>query len=185
MKSLILDALSKLNSENDKHWTTEGLPSVDAVRALAADNDISRKDITSAAPNFSRENLDLPMMSDPEKLMETAIGELNTEEKGDLATWLRAQLAEKKISYEDLLSQLRDLQGQVNGFASSIESLEVKLLEVDPPPTNEELIRNHLKHVQEERAKDFAENPIIDRDPMSPLDKSFRRSNRRPQMPMS
>ena len=182
MKSLVLDALSKLNPQNDKHWTSDGLPSVDSVRALAANNEITRSDIKDAAPSFNRANLELPIMSDPEKLLESVVEELTTEERVELATWLRAQIAQKTTSHGELLSEFKQLESRLRGFSNSIEELEAKLQKVDPPPSNEEIIRHHLNLVQKQRVEDFAKNPIVDIDAASPLDKAFRRSNKRPQM---
>ncbi len=51
-KEQILEALQTLDTENDEHWTNQGLP---AVAALGID-DLKRKDITEAAPHFTREN---------------------------------------------------------------------------------------------------------------------------------
>lgn len=52
--SKILEALNKLATDNDAHWTSDGLPRLDTVRLLAADQNISREDIQKVAPNFSR-----------------------------------------------------------------------------------------------------------------------------------
>ena len=52
--SKITDALAKLDPANDNHWTSDGLPRIDTVRMLAADQTLSRELITAEAPNFSR-----------------------------------------------------------------------------------------------------------------------------------
>lgn len=46
-------ALAKLDPANDEHWTTDGLPRLDAVEAMVG-SAVSRKDITNAAPEFTR-----------------------------------------------------------------------------------------------------------------------------------
>lgn len=51
----VRDALVKLDPENDEHWTSTGLASVDAVRLLADNAELSRADITEAAPKLTRE----------------------------------------------------------------------------------------------------------------------------------
>lgn len=48
-------ALAKLDPKDDSHWTSAGLPSVEAVRALAGQDDISRDDIKQLAPNLTRD----------------------------------------------------------------------------------------------------------------------------------
>lgn len=50
--SQIIEALRALDPKNDDHWTADGLPRLDVVKA-------SRTGITKAAPNFSRTNLNL------------------------------------------------------------------------------------------------------------------------------
>lgn len=45
--------LAKLDPANDEHWTTDGLPRLDAVEALVGAA-VARKDITNAAPEFTR-----------------------------------------------------------------------------------------------------------------------------------
>ena len=46
-------ALSELDSANDDHWTTQGLPRVEVV-SKAVGAEVSRQDITDAAPKFVR-----------------------------------------------------------------------------------------------------------------------------------
>lgn len=52
--SKIVIALKKLDAGNDAHWTSDGLPRLDTVRLLAADQTISREDIAKVAPGFTR-----------------------------------------------------------------------------------------------------------------------------------
>lgn len=55
MSEVILQALGKLDPNNENHWTGDGLPRVETVQYLAADQSITRGAITEAAPNFTRE----------------------------------------------------------------------------------------------------------------------------------
>jgi flagellar biosynthesis GTPase FlhF len=57
------DALSKLDPKNDAHWTGDGLPLMEAVGA-----GFTRKQVTTAFPNFTREN---PVLESPPKAVET------------------------------------------------------------------------------------------------------------------
>lgn len=47
--------LRKLDPQNDKHWTEDGLPSVEVVAEALVDPSISRAMIDVAAPGFNRE----------------------------------------------------------------------------------------------------------------------------------
>jgi hypothetical protein len=52
----ILDALRKLDKDNDAHWTSDGMPRLDTIRLLASDQGISREDVSKVAPEFARSN---------------------------------------------------------------------------------------------------------------------------------
>lgn len=54
----LIDALAQLNVENDEHWTDDGLPRLDVVQAMVGE-EVSREDVTQAAPNFTRVSGDL------------------------------------------------------------------------------------------------------------------------------
>lgn len=51
----ILKALYALDVTNDNHWTDTGLPRVESVRFNAADQTLTRDQITEAAPGFTRQ----------------------------------------------------------------------------------------------------------------------------------
>lgn len=51
----IQKALAQLDPANDDHWTSDGAPRVDVVSEITGDKSLKRKDITDAAPKFTRE----------------------------------------------------------------------------------------------------------------------------------
>lgn len=53
----IQEALSKLDVNNDNHWTSDGLPKVDTVKMLTGNPALTREQITQADPQFNRESL--------------------------------------------------------------------------------------------------------------------------------
>lgn len=53
----IHEALQLLDAKDNSHWTNDGLPRVDIVAKLIDTPNLSRADITAAAPTFTRENL--------------------------------------------------------------------------------------------------------------------------------
>ncbi len=55
-KEKILTALSKLDAENDNHWTTDGKPKLETIAFLSAGEKISRAELDELAPDFSRTN---------------------------------------------------------------------------------------------------------------------------------
>lgn len=55
MKEKIIEALNKLDVENDNHWTQDGLPKLDALK-FAVGGNVTREDVTTVAPDFTRTN---------------------------------------------------------------------------------------------------------------------------------
>ncbi|MFA7175014.1 MAG: hypothetical protein WC340_16700 [Kiritimatiellia bacterium] len=52
--SKILEALGKLDGNNDNHWTADGLPRIDTVKMLAGDQTLTRDSITAVSTGFNR-----------------------------------------------------------------------------------------------------------------------------------
>lgn len=50
----LIEALKKLDVNNDNHWTADGLPRLDTVRMLASDAALTREKLDAAAPGFTR-----------------------------------------------------------------------------------------------------------------------------------
>ncbi len=50
----IKEALAKLDSADDNHWTNDGMPRMDVLQKLTESPDLSRTEVTNAAPDFSR-----------------------------------------------------------------------------------------------------------------------------------
>lgn len=53
----ITDALLQLDAANPNHWTQEGLPRLETIRILLGDPSITREQVTSVAPLFTKTNL--------------------------------------------------------------------------------------------------------------------------------
>lgn len=53
-KDKLAEFLLKLDSQNDQHWTDDGLPRVNVVQELANDTSITRAQINDAAPGYAR-----------------------------------------------------------------------------------------------------------------------------------
>lgn len=62
MKDKIIEGLRKLNVENDNHWTADGLPKIEALKFTVGPS-ITREDVNSVAPGFTRSN---PVIEDVE-----------------------------------------------------------------------------------------------------------------------
>lgn len=55
MAPLITQALSQLDPADNAHWTADGMPRMDVVEKLVGDSSITRKNVTDAAPDFTRD----------------------------------------------------------------------------------------------------------------------------------
>lgn len=60
MSQKINEALAKLDPSNDAHWTTDGLPRLDVLKAFADDASITRDAVTLAKPAFTRATASAP-----------------------------------------------------------------------------------------------------------------------------
>jgi phosphohistidine phosphatase SixA len=54
MTAKILEALAKLDTANDNHWTKEGKPQLAALRLFAGDQALTQQAVDLASPDFSR-----------------------------------------------------------------------------------------------------------------------------------
>lgn len=50
----ILNALKALDHKNDDHWTTDGQPRLDVLKAATGDQSVTREAVVAAAPAFNR-----------------------------------------------------------------------------------------------------------------------------------
>ena len=55
----VLEALALLEQDNDEHWTNDGKPALAVVRELTEKPELTRAEITAAAPHFTRVSPDL------------------------------------------------------------------------------------------------------------------------------
>lgn len=52
--SKILEALNKLDPQNDNHWTADGQPRLDTLKMFAGEQALTRDAVAEAAPGFCR-----------------------------------------------------------------------------------------------------------------------------------
>jgi hypothetical protein len=89
-QKLIEQALLKLDTNNDDHWTAEGLPRLDAVAS-----GIRRAEVTAVAPHFTRQHptLELPEAIRKRRKAEAELAEVERQ-KAELAA--REKAAKKE-----------------------------------------------------------------------------------------
>ena len=153
MKTLI-EALLELDPDNPNHWTSDGLPKVDALRFATANPSLTRDDITTAAPLFTRDNrvLEEPESVEPVKSADPVLHEAVKQEKAHeeqkkvavatmeievkISEALRALLEPEKIgdtsslSDEELKAKREKLSNVVKEIAHTKHALELAIADV-------------------------------------------------------
>ena len=142
--SKILEALAKLDPTNDNHWTNDGLPRIETIRMLAADQTITREAITAEAPNFSRQTAKL----------ETPVA---TEEPAEVIEKdYPAMIAEGRHYLQDAITARDEAQARVDHIQNKLDELISEQQAFAPTESNADAIRSYLnsqKGVLEERAR--------------------------------
>lgn len=153
MKTLI-EALLELDPDNPNHWTSDGLPKVDALRFATANPSLTRDDITTAAPLFTRDNrvLEEPESVEPVKSADPVLHEAVKQEKAHeeqkkvavatmqievkISEALRALLEPEKIgdasslTNEELKAKREKLSNVVKEIAHTKHALELAIADV-------------------------------------------------------
>lgn len=153
MKTLI-EALLELDPDNPNHWTSDGLPKVDALRFATANPSLTRDDITTAAPLFTRDNrvLEEPEAVEPVKSADPVLHEAVKQEKAHeeqkkvavatmqievkISEALRALLEPEKIgdasslTDEELKAKREKLSNVVKEIAHTKHALELAIADV-------------------------------------------------------
>lgn len=209
----IREALAKLDTMENEHWTADGAPKIDAVKDLLNRN-VTRQEITDAAPKFSREN---PIIEDePEQAPEVTE---STEEPAEQDRSILEQLAEAgPVPLPDFLALLKDVPSdQLNdlltlqlGQQQTLIEYRKRVEEMDyslrnamvqvrarisreiPDVNNQQAIRDYLKSQQATRAAKHAvtseilkEIDMKQLDPRSAIDRAMaRRTARGTQRPV-
>jgi|GEM_PF-6358505 len=113
MKDKIIEALARLDTANDEHWTTEGLPRLDVMKEIVGGS-VSRSDVTEAVKGFTRNN--------PESLnpVEEVQPPVEAPEADDLDLPSEVEASEVDAANEDLLT------GEVE--VSEVDAIEAELV---------------------------------------------------------
>lgn len=192
----IYDALTKLDVKSDDHWTNEGLPKVDVVKQLSGLFSLTREQITSTAPGYTRDNVTKQLETKDEPIVATAavaplamdtataevlkdialavMGPPDSDEqdaialaKDDLAT-LRAVEAEQAI----LAAEAHKAFVQAREAADQME-LEVHKLESAQPHRPQNEIQLYLESQKRLRAERAAKIQQTRPDTRAPIDRAL------------
>jgi hypothetical protein len=173
----IRDALARLDSMEDDHWTQDGSPRIDAVASFLGSS-VTRQQIIDAAPHFSRMNTVIPVNKEEPKDGEEGKlrqGEGDEEvvsdnffdyflngdllEEQDFVLFLNTVPSRKLNELEEILIQQNDQALKAMKMAEDLLSLTKRHLAYTrsrikaevPDISNQEAIRAYLQKQQELR----------------------------------
>lgn len=178
----IKEALQKLDSGNDAHWTDDGLPQIAAVRDLTGDQTVKRGDINSALPGFSRAgteadagttDADTSLPGDPVEALDGSVAgsEETIVEAADELTMdeqdLREAMKKRINDTQARVLQASEALREAATFLKKCEDWNKRAIEEYnrrfPPMTAAQAIKDHLRRHQAMKtaeARTVALNPI-------------------------
>lgn len=159
MSQKILDALSKLDRENDDHWTADGLPLMKIVEELVGE-DVDRKLLNEIAPDFTRESTPTPPGNTGKTPNSQGGAQGNTDEDNedsDLAS--RREEAEKELS--ETSEALNKARKEHSSAVSKMDAIIAEEADIASGVTSAKDIKAFQKSQQEQRAKDAAKRQAL------------------------
>lgn len=137
----LIEALKALDPDNNEHWTQEGLPVVAEVAKLTGVN-VTRAEVTAAAPHFNRNNLTLePVVTDNpwdaggsseiggSVLGETYAGDGDMGSSPNVEGQSRLELAQ--AAYEEAAARFNEAKVQLNKAADELSYAQAEHAELN------------------------------------------------------
>ncbi len=133
----IKEALAQLDHANDEHWTADGAPRVEVVAELTGNKDLKRKDITDAAPKFTRQtekDEDVAEQAEESLAPETVEQALALKAEDFVADRGLFPAAIKLMDdhINDMVNEINDLKIEVERVRAQLASL--RQFEIDTSP---------------------------------------------------
>lgn len=135
--SAIKEALAKLDPANENHWTSDGLPRIEAVRLLAADQSITRDMITAESPGFKRDGV-APVVAPVEPTVAPVVEKSNFPE---LIQAARDELARYQVALNEVTEAFAQKQAELDALISEEQASGAA-------ESNDEAIQGYLKSQQ-------------------------------------
>jgi hypothetical protein len=137
MTTSILQVLEMLDPKVDDHWTKDGLPALAFVKTAMGDQDITRKQVTDAAPEFSRSHYDMPTPSKVEAPAEPLLEDDQGIDDETVETTFApleelAPVDPKQAEYNKVCARIAELQKEQEAIKLEIGQLTVVQGRLDP-----------------------------------------------------
>jgi hypothetical protein len=148
MTERITTALAQLDPDRDEHWTSSGLPAMDAMRALVG-AEVTRAQVTAAAPDFTRSHPSLggapagsPEVAPPDE-----------RPPADPVAEIRAAIREARAERTALSSEIGRAQERLAAIDQRLDTLTTQLERAVPQLTPAERYRQVAQRSTEERRR--------------------------------
>lgn len=150
MTNKILEALLKLDVQNNNHWTADGLPRLDTVKMLASDQTLTREQVAVAAPGFSRTTAtgytapsseqQAPQTQSPQGSTEQQQSAAPAAQQAAPSTEQGTSSLDKPDDLDAGQAQQRSMEAVGTGATDEVEALQAELAE------QEELVSEIRRH---------------------------------------
>jgi len=144
----LIETLRQLDPANNAHWTQNGLPRLDVLSASIG-SDVSRNDVAAAAPNFRRDNLELPPPPAPEP--EAPTHPDMAEDVAKNRALIEQQLAGLRVQIENCRSDIERIKHRQSEFRDEEIRLATLLKEKYPEVSPGERMKRHVQRQHEIR----------------------------------
>lgn len=169
----INEALKELDPFDDAQWTSDGSPLVDVVRGIMNDDTVTRKQITEAAPRFTRDAVKARLEAETEPETEPAEPE---------AVSLDDKIKRLDQAINDCVQKRDELQVEIDKLIRQRRGLQEYAYKARTPQQRAADIKAYQKRqfdlrmerhtrAQELRAAGLRAKDL---DPRSPLDRALR-----------
>lgn len=151
MSDAILEAIKKMDPDNDNHWTIDGLAKLDTIKFLAG-QPVTRDELDRIAPGFNRESLrafrngvpNVPVAESPPPPAEPE----GTDTGPEIRTSEIEALAKEIAEQDEAILQLQRIQDETGAkLKIAFEKRDVLQLRHDkllPPETQMDVIQKYL-----------------------------------------
>lgn len=172
MSEKILEALYKLDPENDSHWTMNGEAKLDTVKFKSGGISVTREELEKIAPGYNREALKKYLASqikteptnaeakDPENTGDGAGATVEPSEpenpvidRKDEIEALAAEIASTDEAIIEVKRVQREAGEELERLEARSNELRDKMNVVNPPPTHQENIKAYLASVRRTNMK--------------------------------
>ncbi|AWO88233.1 hypothetical protein ABIE85_007105 [Bradyrhizobium diazoefficiens] len=128
--------LSKLNDKNPSHWVDSGEPSLAAVKALNPGRTVTREEVRATGRMRNRAPAARPVVNHA------------------------LLIAEAALAVQQQIQKIAKLKAKVKERNAAFAAVHAELMRVTPPPSVEDVIREHLRRTAEHAAGGNVAAPV-------------------------